>query len=216
MARLKGVLLGLSALTVLSFGVMRAYAATGDTIKGQKAYDSAGKEIFGLDVIDGKTYLFDAKTGLMEFGLQTAPNGKTYYFNPSTGAATYGTVNLGAVHAHPNDDGNSWLYDFDGKTGVFVSKSETLDHPADMSPTKTGAARFDVVDVSSNNQLTQADFTALKKAGVKTVAVKLTGGTSYVSPCAAQQVADAESAGLPRCGLSLCGFWQCEDAGGRQ
>ncbi|WP_203633350.1 GW dipeptide domain-containing protein [Lacticaseibacillus suibinensis] len=57
--------------------------------------------------------------------------------------------------------------------------------------------RVDTIDVASYQAwLTQADFNRLKALGVKTVIVKLTEGSGYVNPAAAQQISRAQAAGL--------------------
>lgn len=57
--------------------------------------------------------------------------------------------------------------------------------------------RVDAVDISSYQyNLTEANYQALKNAGVKTIIVKLTEGTNYINPYAASQIANARAAGL--------------------
>ncbi|MCL2655790.1 MAG: hypothetical protein FWD65_08930 [Coriobacteriia bacterium] len=57
--------------------------------------------------------------------------------------------------------------------------------------------RTDAVDVASyQSWMTQADFNALAKAGVKYVVVKLTEGTTYTNPYAAQEITYAKGAGI--------------------
>jgi glucan-binding YG repeat protein len=69
--------------------------------------------------------------------------------------------------------------------------------PANLSSSDTSLPRHDVVDVSSyQSWMTQSDFNALKKDGVKTVVVKISEATSYTNPYAKQEIKYAESAGL--------------------
>lgn len=57
--------------------------------------------------------------------------------------------------------------------------------------------RVDVVDIASyQSGMTQRDFNALKAVGVKTIVVKVTEGTTYKNPYAAQQIRYARNAGL--------------------
>ncbi|MBD5854201.1 GH25 family lysozyme [Lactococcus lactis] len=57
--------------------------------------------------------------------------------------------------------------------------------------------RRDAVDIASyQNWMNQADFYALKSAGVKTVVVKLTEGENYTNPYAKSQINMAKTAGL--------------------
>ncbi|QAR77662.1 muramidase (plasmid) [Lactiplantibacillus plantarum] len=57
--------------------------------------------------------------------------------------------------------------------------------------------RVDVVDVSSyQSAMTQADYNKLKVAGVKTVIIKATEGTTYTNQAAVNQASMANAAGL--------------------
>ncbi len=57
--------------------------------------------------------------------------------------------------------------------------------------------RRDAVDISSyQNWINQADFYALRSAGVKTIVVKLTEGENYTNPYAKSQINRAKTAGL--------------------
>ncbi|WP_203623407.1 GW dipeptide domain-containing protein [Lacticaseibacillus sp. 866-1] len=57
--------------------------------------------------------------------------------------------------------------------------------------------RTDTVDVASyQSWMTQANYNSLKKAGVKTIIVKLTEGSTYKSDAAATQIEYARNAGL--------------------
>ncbi|MFC4653062.1 GH25 family lysozyme [Lactococcus nasutitermitis] len=69
--------------------------------------------------------------------------------------------------------------------------------PANLSSTDTSLPSKDAVDVSSyQSWMTQNDFNALKKAGVKTVVVKLTESTTYTNPYAKSEIQMAQNAGL--------------------
>lgn len=61
----------------------------------------------------------------------------------------------------------------------------------------TSRPRVDMIDISSyQSGLTQANFNKMKALGVQTVIVKLTEGTTYTNPAAAQQIRFAKNAGL--------------------
>ncbi|WP_396425274.1 GH25 family lysozyme [Lactococcus cremoris] len=61
----------------------------------------------------------------------------------------------------------------------------------------TSLPRKDAVDISSHQSwMVQADFNAIKAAGVKTIIIKLTEGTEYTNPYASSQIQMAKSAGL--------------------
>ncbi|MCL2654226.1 MAG: hypothetical protein FWD65_00765 [Coriobacteriia bacterium] len=69
--------------------------------------------------------------------------------------------------------------------------------PPNIYPPDASLPRTDAVDVASwQSWMTQADFNTLKLSGVKYVVVKLTEGTTYSNPYAAQQIAYAKAAGL--------------------
>lgn len=69
--------------------------------------------------------------------------------------------------------------------------------PSNLSSNDTSLPRRDAVDVSSyQSWMTQADFNSLKASGVKTIIVKLTEGTYYKNPYAANQIKMAQNAGL--------------------
>lgn len=58
-------------------------------------------------------------------------------------------------------------------------------------------SRVDAIDVASyQSNMTPADYKKVKKAGVKTVIVKLTEGASYTNPTALTQIKNAAAAGL--------------------
>jgi len=61
----------------------------------------------------------------------------------------------------------------------------------------TNRPRVDVVDVASyQSGMSQSDYNTLKSAGVKTVIVKATEGTTYVNPAAVSEAKMANQAGL--------------------
>ncbi|CAH1850321.1 GH25 family lysozyme [Convivina intestini] len=61
----------------------------------------------------------------------------------------------------------------------------------------SGLPAMDVVDISSNNGvLSVADFKQMRADGVKGIVVKLSEFTTYHNPYAAQQIANAQAAGL--------------------
>jgi len=69
--------------------------------------------------------------------------------------------------------------------------------PPKLYPPNSSLPRTDAVDVSSwQSWMTQSDFTTLAKSGVKYVVVKLTEGTTYSNPYAAQEISYAKNAGL--------------------
>lgn len=69
--------------------------------------------------------------------------------------------------------------------------------PSNLSSNDTSLPRRDAVDVSRyQSWMTQADFNSLKASGVKTIIVKLTEGTYYKNPYAANQIKMAQNAGL--------------------
>lgn len=66
-----------------------------------------------------------------------------------------------------------------------------------LAPSDTALPRRDVVDISSyQSWMNQADFNAMKSAGVKTIVVKLTQGESYTNPYAKNQINLTKAAGL--------------------
>lgn len=77
-------------------------------------------------------------------------------------------------------------------------KVQPLSHIVPMlNPNEAALPRRDAVDIASyQSWMTQADFNALKSAGVKTIVVKLTEGESYTNPYASSQINMAKAAGL--------------------
>ncbi|MGM0138979.1 hypothetical protein IGI65_001430 [Enterococcus sp. DIV0755b] len=62
---------------------------------------------------------------------------------------------------------------------------------------ESGRPRFDFIDVSSwNSDLKVSDYVKIKNYGVRSVVVKLTEATSYKNPYAADQIKNAQAAGL--------------------
>ncbi|GBG96508.1 GH25 family lysozyme [Lactococcus termiticola] len=69
--------------------------------------------------------------------------------------------------------------------------------PDNLSSSDSSLPRKDAVDIASyQSWMNQADFNALKSAGVKTIVVKLTEHTTYTNPYAKSQIAMARAAGL--------------------
>ena len=69
--------------------------------------------------------------------------------------------------------------------------------PDELYSDNSSLPRKDAVDISSHQSwMVQADFNALKSAGVKTIIVKLTEGTNYTNPYASSQIQMAKNAGL--------------------
>lgn len=68
--------------------------------------------------------------------------------------------------------------------------------PLISSPMIIHMPRKDAVDIASyQSWMTQADFNSLKTSGVKSIVVKLTEGTNYTNPYAANQIKMAQNAG---------------------
>lgn len=69
--------------------------------------------------------------------------------------------------------------------------------PSDLKSDDNTLPRKDAVDIASyQSWMTQADFNSLKSSGVKSIIVKLTEGTNYTNPYAANQIKMAQNAGL--------------------
>lgn len=69
--------------------------------------------------------------------------------------------------------------------------------PSDLKSDDNTLPRKDAVDIASyQSWMTQADFNSLKASGVKSIVVKLTEGTNYTNPYAANQIKMAQNAGL--------------------
>ena len=69
--------------------------------------------------------------------------------------------------------------------------------PSDLKSDDNTLPRKDAVDIASyQSWMTQADFNSLKTSGVKSIVVKLTEGTNYTNPYAANQIKMAQNAGL--------------------
>ena len=73
----------------------------------------------------------------------------------------------------------------------------TANVPSDLKSDDNTLPRKDAVDIASyQSWMTQADFNSLKTSGVKSIVVKLTEGTNYTNPYAANQIKMAQNAGL--------------------
>lgn len=69
--------------------------------------------------------------------------------------------------------------------------------PSDLKSDDNTLPRKDAVDIASyQSWMTQADFNSLKASGVQSIVVKLTEGTNYTNPYAANQIKMAQNAGL--------------------
>ena len=69
--------------------------------------------------------------------------------------------------------------------------------PSDLKFDDNTLPRKDAVDIASyQSWMTQADFNSLKASGVQSIVVKLTEGTNYTNPYAANQIKMAQNAGL--------------------
>lgn len=78
-----------------------------------------------------------------------------------------------------------------------VFAAATVNAPSDLSSDDSSLPNRDAVDISSyQSWMTQSDFNSLKSSGVKTIVIKLTEGTSYKNPYAAQFISYAKNAGL--------------------
>ncbi len=79
----------------------------------------------------------------------------------------------------------------------FAAALPAANAPDTLYSDNTSLPRKDAVDISSHQSwMVQADFNAIKAAGVKTVIIKLTEGTGYINPYASSQIQMAKSAGL--------------------
>ncbi|WDA68600.1 GH25 family lysozyme [Lactococcus lactis] len=79
----------------------------------------------------------------------------------------------------------------------FAAAIPAANAPDILYSDNTSLPRKDAVDISSHQSwMVQADFNAIKAAGVKTVIIKLTEGTGYINPYASSQIQMAKSAGL--------------------
>lgn len=77
------------------------------------------------------------------------------------------------------------------------ARSLLKDAPDNLNSNDNSLPRKDAVDIASyQSWMNQADFNALKAAGVKTIVVKLTEGTTYTNPYAKNQIQMARNAGL--------------------
>ena len=92
---------------------------------------------------------------------------------------------------------HSLLKDADPDASTPNPATPAATAPSNLSSTDSTLPRQDVVDIASYQYwMNQADFNALKAAGVKTIAVKLTEAESYTNPYAKNQIAMAQAAGL--------------------
>ena len=79
----------------------------------------------------------------------------------------------------------------------FAAAVPAANAPDTLYSDNTSLPRKDAVDISSHQSwMVQADFNAIKAAGVKTIIIKLTEGTGYTNPYASSQIQMAKSAGL--------------------
>lgn len=102
-----------------------------------------------------------------------------------------------------SDSGTSTTSDADSTEAAnprlrsFVAAAPAVSAPSNLDSNDTSLPRKDAVDVASHQSwMTQADFNALKSAGVKTIVVKLTEGTWYTNPYAKSHMQMARNAGL--------------------
>lgn len=79
----------------------------------------------------------------------------------------------------------------------LFAAAPTANVPSDLKSDDNTLPRKDAVDIASyQSWMTQADFNSLKTSGVKSIVVKLTEGTNYTNPYAANQIKMAQNASL--------------------
>ncbi|BAP85219.1 hypothetical protein LOOC260_106630 [Paucilactobacillus hokkaidonensis JCM 18461] len=136
----------------------------------------------------GTYYYFDHHTYLRVDNKYVKSNWGNWYLFKSDGRIASGWYTYGYSSYYFNP--NTYLLE-----KVVSSKaSGEVDGWTIGDPMRPQVAAVDISSYQSG--LTQANYNTLKSLGVKTVIVKLTEGTTYNNPYAANQIKQAEAAGL--------------------
>ena len=174
-------------------------------------YNAQGQMLYGQQQINGKWYLFETGSGAMQTGFQDLSKygqKKTVYYN-SNGQMLYGQQQIngkwylfetgsGAMQTGFQDltkygQDKTVYYNSDGQMLYNLQQIGGVSYYFNPS---SGASTL-TVDVSSyQSWMTQNDYKVLKQRGVRSVIVKVSEGTYYTNPYAAQQIQYAQAAGL--------------------
>lgn len=186
-------------------------------------YKADGSYQVGEALIDGSYYLFDQTTGIMQVGFQHLSASRIVYYDPTTGKMQYGEQHIG-THYYLFEKGSGTMQTgfkdldaygadktvyYDPSTGWMLYGLQNINGASYYFDPQSGASTL-TVDISSyQSWMNQNDFYVLKANGVRSVVVKLTEGTSYVNPYAANQIRMAQNAGLK---ISVYTFARLDDA----